>query len=117
MVFVKNQIPFSCFLFPRSMVQSMSFDEHMRAYEDWEFVLNYLTHDWPQHLPLTGPRIHVVQDDTTDRRGSSTAAKDFRAVMDYLYVYHRYPVSDPQLRARRWQMMQLFSIPLPPEVY
>lgn len=117
MVFVKNQIPFSCFLFPRSVIQSMAFDEHMRAYEDWEFVLNYLTREWPQHLPLTGPRIHIVQDETTDRRGSSAAAKDFRAVMDYLYVYHRYPVSDPQLRERRWQMMQLFAIPLPAEVY
>ncbi len=117
MVFVKNQIPFSCFLFPRSVVQSMAFDEHMRAYEDWEFVLGYLAREWPAHLPLTGPRIHVVQDATTDRRGSSAAAKDFRAVMDYLYVYHRHPVSDPQLRERRWQMMQLFSIPLPAEVY
>ena len=48
---------------------------------------------------------------------SSAAAKDYRAVMAYLYVYHRHPVSDPQLRERRWQMMQLFSIPLPAEVY
>lgn len=116
-VFIKNQIPFSCFLFPRIIVQAMAFDEHMHAYEDWEFVLNFLSRQWPEHLALTGPRIHVVQDETTDRRGASAAAKDFRAVMDYLYVYHRYPVTDPQLRERRWQMMQLFSIPLPPEVY
>ncbi len=116
-VFVKNQVPFSCFLFPRARVQALSFDEHMRAYEDWEFVLNFLSREWPEHLPLTGPRIHVVRDDTTDRRGSSAAAKDFRAVMDYLHVYHRYPVKDPGLRERRWQMMQLFGIPLPPDVY
>lgn len=117
LVFVKNQVPFSCFLFPREALHGMAFDAHMRAYEDWEFVLAFLQRQWPQHLALTGPRIHVVHDETTDRRGSSAAAQDHRAVMDYLYVYHRYPVADAALQQRRWEMMQLFSIPLPPQVY
>ncbi len=116
-VYVKNQVPFSCFLFPRQSLQGLQFDEHMRAYEDWEFVLAFLQREWPQHLALVGPRIHVVADETTDRRGSSAAAKDFRAVMDYLYVYHRYPARDPQVQQRRWEMMQRFSIPLPAQVY
>jgi GalNAc5-diNAcBac-PP-undecaprenol beta-1,3-glucosyltransferase len=117
MVYIKNQVPFSCFLFPRLLLEDLSFDTHMRAYEDWEFVLSFLQRAVPVHLALIGPRIHVVKDDTTDRRGSSAAANDSRAVLDYLYVYHRHPAPSPEIRQKRQQMMQAFSIPLPPEVY
>ncbi len=117
MVYIKNQVPFSCFLFPRLLLDDLRFDEHMRAYEDWEFVLSFLQRAVPSHVPVVGPRIHVVKDDTTDRRGSSAAANDARAVLDYLYVYHRHPAPSPEVRQRRQQMMQPFAIALPPEVY
>jgi len=117
LVYIKNQVPFSCFLFPRHLLENLSFDTHMRAYEDWEFVLNFLQYAVPSHVALTGPRIHVVKDETTDRRGSSAAANDARAILDYLYVYHRYPAPSPEIRNMREEIMQAFSIQLPMEVY
>ena len=39
-VFVKNQIHMSCLIFNSSLVKKFSFDCSMRAYEDWDFLLN-----------------------------------------------------------------------------
>lgn len=116
-VYIKNQVPFSCFVWPRSDLQGLQFDAHMKAYEDWEFVLQTLTRTVPSPVPLPGPCIHVVKDSTTDRRGSSEAAQDQRAVLDYLYVYHRHPSPSDEVRQQRYALMQAFGLPLPPEVY
>lgn len=116
-VYIKNQIPFSCFLWPRVLISALLFDTHMRAYEDWEFVLQFLARATPVHVPLLGPVIHTVPDDTTDRRGSSAPANDSRAILDYLYVYHRHPAPSDEIRAKRKEMMDMFAIVLPQEVY
>ena len=116
-VYIKNQVPFSCFVWPRSDVHDLRFDAHMKAYEDWEFVLQTLSRTLPLPVALPGPCIHVVKDETTDRRGSSEAAQDTRAVMDYLYVYQRHPAPSEAVRAQRLALMQMFGVPLPASAY
>lgn len=116
-VYIKNQVPFSCFVWPRQDLQGLRFDVHMKAYEDWEFVLQTLARSVPLPVGLPGPCIHVVKDDTTDRRGSSEAAQDQRAVMDYLYVYQRHPAPNQTVREQRMALMQMFGVPLPASAY
>lgn len=116
-VYIKNQVPFSSFVWPRADVQDLRFDAHMKAYEDWEFVLQTLARAVPLPVALPGPCIHVVKDDTTDRRGSSEAAQDLRAVMDYLYVYQRHPAPNDAVREQRLALMQQFGVPLPASAY
>ncbi len=116
-VYIKNQVPFSCFVWPSADLQGLRFDVHMKAYEDWEFVLQTLTRTVPLPVSVPGPCIHVVKDDTTDRRGSSEAAQDQRAVMDYLYVYQRHPSPSEAVREQRLALMQLFGVPLPASAY
>ncbi|NBV29649.1 glycosyltransferase family 2 protein, partial [bacterium] len=38
-VFLKNQIHMSSFLFSSHLIRDLKFDDHMRAYEDWDFLL------------------------------------------------------------------------------
>lgn len=116
-VYIKNQVPFSCFVWPRSEVQDLRFDAHMKAYEDWEFVLQTLARTVPLPVALPGPCIYVVKDETTDRRGSSEAAQNQRAVMDYLYVYQRHPAPSPAVREQRLALMQMLGVPLPASAY
>ena len=116
-VYIKNQVPFSCFVWPRAELQDLRFDAHMNAYEDWEFVLQTLARTVPLPVAVPGPCIHVVKDDTTDRRGSSEAAQDLRAVMDYLYVYQRHPAPSEAVREQRLALMQQFGVPLPASAY
>ena len=116
-VYIKNQAPFSCFFWPRAELQGLNFDQHMRAYEDWEFVLQTLSRTVPLPVPVPGPCIHVVKDETTDRRGSSAPAQDQRAVLDYLYVYQRHPAPSEEVREQRHALMQVFEVPLPAQAY
>lgn len=116
-VYIKNQVPLSCFVWPRADLHGLCFDVHMNAYEDWEFVLQSLARAVPLPVPVPGPCIHVVKDETTDRRGSSEAAQDLRAVMDYLYVYQRHPAPSEPVREQRLALMQAFGVPLPSTAY
>lgn len=100
-VFVKNQVHMSCYIFPSYLLKNVEFDACMRAYEDWDFLLSIFDKKMPYHIPVLGSRIYEVPDETTDRRGSSESALNFNAVLDYLYVYRRHPVTDPELRKKR----------------
>lgn len=104
-VYVKNQVHMSCFAFPKALVNNLSFDSSMRAYEDWDFQLSVYDQEFPIYIPLLGSRIFEVDDSSSDRRGSSQAATDLNAVFDYLYVYRRHPGPDDRIREMRQQLL------------
>ena len=113
-VFVKNQVHMSCFAFPRIFLLDLEFDTHMKAYEDWDFLLSVFEKKMPVHVPIMGSQIHEVDDDSSDRRGNSLVAKDFNAVIDYLYVYHRHPVNKA-LQEKRADLLANVGLELLPD--
>ncbi|WP_049973984.1 glycosyltransferase [Azospirillum sp. B4] len=110
-VYIKNQVHMSCFAFPRTLLDGLAFDEFMRAYEDWDFLLAVIGRQRPVHVPVLGSRIFEVKDATTDRRGDSRQANDYNVVLDYLYVYRRHPSPTPEVAQRRVALMNSLSIP------
>ena len=114
-VFVKNQVHMSCFATPRVLLHGLRFDPYMRAYEDWDFLLFVFERKMPKHLNILGSQVHEVDDDTTDRRGSSQSANDHNAIIDYLYVYRRHPVSQ-ELQQKRAALLANAGLNLPPEL-
>lgn len=115
-VFVKNQIHMSCLAFPRHVIGSIRFDPFMRAYEDWEFLLAIFERQMPRHEPILASRVYEVPDASTDRRGDHAQAKDFNAVLDYLYVYRRRPAPTPALAQLRSALLAQVGIPLAAEL-
>ena len=110
-VFIKNQVHMSCFATPRVLLQDLTFDHHMRAYEDWDFLLFLIERQMPVHVPILGSMVHEVDDATSDRRGSANSAQDFNAVLDYLYVYRRHQV-DPDLQEKRAALLRSVGLSL-----
>jgi glycosyltransferase involved in cell wall biosynthesis len=110
-VFIKNQVHMSCFATPRVLLQDLTFDHHMRAYEDWDFLLFLIERQMPVHVPILGSMVHEVDDATSDRRGSANSAQDFNAVLDYLYVYRRHRV-DPDLQEKRAALLRNVGLSL-----
>ena len=104
-IFVKNCIHMSCIVFPRYLLSGIRFDPHMRAYEDWDFMLAAMKGAPVSHIPLSVTRVHEVHDETTDRRGASTEANDFNAVVDYIYVYRRHPAPNAAIQEKRRQLL------------
>lgn len=114
--YIKNQIPICNHAFPRHLIAGLEFDPHMRAYEDWDFCLAAYRRRWPTHVPVLGPIIFVVHDDSSDRRSDTTGAKGIEAFLDYLYVYRRHPAPDDTLRLQRSMFLdRATGIPIPME--
>lgn len=113
---LKNQVHMSCYAFPRQCIGHRRFDPSMRAYEDWEFLLG-LYRDYPaRHIDAMASYVFEVHDETTDRRGSSIAATGTDAVLDYLYVYRRYPAPSEEVRLKRAELLASNGLEVP-EVY
>lgn len=115
-IYVKNQVHMSCLLFPRHMLDGREFDTSMRAYEDWDFILQIREFSPMQHIPVMCSRVHEVDDQTTDRRGSSANAVNFNAVLDYLYVYRRHTAHNQQVSEQRQALLASTGLSLPIEM-
>ncbi len=115
-VFVKNQVHMSCFALPRPLLEGLAFDASMRAYEDWDFLLSVFSRQMPVHVPFLGSRIFEVDDESSDRRGSSKQANDYNAVLDYLYVYRRHAAPQPALKQQRVELLQACGLTLTQEL-
>lgn len=115
-VFVKNQVHMSCYLFPRNLITGMQFDSNMRAYEDWDFQLSAIEKEFPIHIPILSSCIYEVDDETSDRRGASDNAKNFNAVIDYLYVYRRHTAPTEEIQIERQNLLNSAGLNLLPSL-
>lgn len=115
-IYVKNQVHMSCLLFPRHILEGLEFDSTMRAYEDWDFMLAARDLLPIIHVPVMCSRIHEVDDQTTDRRGSSADAVNFNAVLDYLYVYRRHAAPTRQIAEQRQALLASTGLTLPTDM-
>jgi len=106
----------SCFSFPRLILKDLFFDKTMRAYEDWDFLLSVFDRDFPVYVDILGSRVFEVDDDTSDRRGNSAPAKDFNAVLDYLYVYRRHPGATDAIREGRQLLLMSVGLNIAKEL-
>jgi GalNAc5-diNAcBac-PP-undecaprenol beta-1,3-glucosyltransferase len=111
-VFVKNQIHMSCYIFSRSILSGLKFDSSLRAYEDWDFQLSVIEREMPIHLPILCSCIYEVDDDSTDRRGSSVQATDFNAVLDYLTIYRKHAISSGEVKLSRRNLLDKVGLTL-----
>ena len=106
-IYVKNQLPICNIVFPKNKIKDIKFDSCMRAYEDWDFLLTVFDIKSPKFLPITGSIIHQVNDNTTDRRGSADDANSIHAILDYLFVYKKHPVTDFEIKIARNNLISM----------
>ncbi len=109
-VYIRNQLPNSGLAIPRRLLVDVRFDEHMRAYEDWDFLLSLCDKEMPQHVPVQGVTIFQAKDASTDHRGKSDGARDLNALLDYLYVYRRHPAPSATSRQHRVDFLQQMGV-------
>jgi|GEM_PF-472251 len=110
---VKNQVHISCYALPRHLIGARRFDCFMRAYEDWEFLLGLYREQPAEHVAIQASFVFEVYDETSDRRGASVEASGTDAVLDYLYVYRRYPAPDERLQEQRSALLALHGMHVP----
>jgi GalNAc5-diNAcBac-PP-undecaprenol beta-1,3-glucosyltransferase len=109
-IYVKNQLPICNIVFPINKIKDINFESCMKAYEDWDYLLSVFDKSMPRFAPFTGSIIHQVNDDTSDRRGSSIEAISNHAILDYLFVYKKHPVMDNEIKIGRNNLISICGI-------
>lgn len=113
-IFVKNQIHMSCCIFDRRVLTGMKFDNKLLAYEDWDFLLGILEKTTPIHVPILSSCVYEVDDSTTDRRGSSSNASNFNAVIDYLKIYTNHKIDSEEIKSKRHNLLKVAGLSIDP---
>jgi GalNAc5-diNAcBac-PP-undecaprenol beta-1,3-glucosyltransferase len=116
LVYVRNQLPNSSLAIPRRLMNDVRFDPHMRAYEDWDFLLTLCEREMPVHVPVQGVTIFQAKDESTDHRGKSDGARNLNALLDYLYVYRRHPAPSAATRQYRAEFLQQLGLGVSPDL-
>lgn len=111
-IYVKNQVHMSCYIFSRSILSGLKFDPSLRAYEDWDFQLAAIQREIPTHIPVLCSCIYEVDDDSTDRRGSSKDATNFNAVLDYLSIYRKHATPSENVQISRKALLDSVGLNL-----
>ena len=73
-------------------------------------LLSVFDKSMPKFAPFTGSIIHQVNDNTSDRRGSSVEAISNHAILDYLFVYKKHPVIDDEIKIARNNLIAVCGI-------
>lgn len=116
LVYVRNQVHMSCFVFPSFLAKQGMFDPYLKSYEDWDYLLQVLPLSDITHLPLIGTIVHQVPDDTSDRRGNESTARGIKGALDYLYIYRKHGNEDPHIKSLRRALLSRYGLELPNDV-
>lgn len=108
-ILVKNFIPLNAFVVPAVVARQVPFDPHLASHEDWDFLIALARHVRFRHHPAAGPNVHVAEVDTR----SAESRKSGAFVLDYLSIYRKWTVHDPNIRLQRQNVLQRYGMSIP----
>lgn len=115
-LYIKNFIFTQATIFPALALKNRTQDRYMRSLEDWEFLLQIKSeYDFVPIGKGLGAIIYKDFVNPGNRRGSSESANNFDVVLDYIYVYRRWPAPSEQLRRSRRNLLLGSGIDVPEE--
>lgn len=104
-IYVKNFIVTPAVIFPRIALTGRRQDIFMRSLEDWEYLLNVCSEF--EFRPISEVAAIIYKDfvNLGNRRGSTGGARDFNVLLDYMYVYRRWPAPSAEIRYLRENLL------------
>ena len=114
-VYVKNYIHNHTCLYPAHALKGRFQDTHLASLDDWDFLLNVLTTYEFEHIPISGPVIYKDYVNMGNRRGSSAQAQGSQVILDYLYIYRRWPAPTEKLKVMRKDLLNSAGLEVPLE--
>ena len=114
-VYVKNYIHNHTCLYPAQALKGKYQDNHLASLDDWDFLLNVMTDYEFLHIPISGPVIYKDYVNMGNRRGSSAEAQGHKVILDYLYIYRRWPAPTEQLKIMRKDLLKSAGLDAPLE--
>jgi GalNAc5-diNAcBac-PP-undecaprenol beta-1,3-glucosyltransferase len=106
-VWTKNFIPNNCAIYPRAVLQNVSYDPRI-AYEDWDFLLAAHSQSDLQHIPIFGPIIHKNTSTVQAHRGDVNENSEL--LNCYIHIYSRFPPRSPLVAQQRQALMHSIGL-------
>ena len=106
-LYVKNFIPLPAVIFPRYAIQNLEFDTHMQSLEDWEFMLKANQTAEFRGVDQIAAVIYKDFVNLGNRRGSREVARNTSVILEYIYVYKRWPPKNDSLVALRRKFLNI----------
>ena len=116
-IYVKNFIPLPAAVFPRWVAQRCLFDPYMESLEDWDFMLQALSKTDFSPVNLLTAIVYKDFVNMGNRRGSSVEAMGVKAILEYLYVYRRWPAPSAEIYKQREILLTHFGLKQVAEIY
>jgi len=106
-IFIQNNIPNSCVIYPKKILQANQFDPELILFEDWQFLLACLKHADLYHLPINSVCIHksYVAGEANIRRGN---VNDEYLIPTTLKIYKKY--HSPTIRVRQLRIERFAAV-------
>jgi glycosyltransferase involved in cell wall biosynthesis len=112
-LWIKNFIPLHALAYRRSVLDGCRFDSHLRSLEDWDFLLSVASKSTPLAVPGGGAVMYKDYVNSGNRRGTQEDSSNSFVVLDYLYIYRRWPAPRLDLKARRKELLMTVGLDVP----
>lgn len=105
-----NFIPNNAIVMSSSIAKRHQFDAHLNSHEDWDYLLSLVLQYEFNFLDIAGPVVH--NNEGPSRNNTSSGSR----TLDYLSIYRKWPIDDPEVKAKRKEMLKTFGLDLPQEL-
>jgi glycosyltransferase involved in cell wall biosynthesis len=112
-LWVRNFVPNHALAYRQAAILDRAFDPHMASLEDWDFLLSVCSRHRPRAFAGGGAVMHKDYVNAGTRRGTQASSNNSLVILDFLYVYRRWPAPTPQLRAQRQALIAGVGLNLP----
>lgn len=110
-IMVGNFIPNNSFVVDTHIAKTVLFDTSLRSHEDWDYLVSLNKIVNFVHVNIYGPNIHVSND--VSRNIDSHRNRNI--MLDFLSIYRKHPVDDPQIKLARSQTLAALGMQMPVE--
>lgn len=101
--------PINSVVFKNEHAMKFMFDCSLKAYEDLDFMLNFIGSAEFKHIDIYGPNVHVSNSST---RNPNELSPD-SIVRGYLAIWLKHPSPNNHVRKHRADMLKSFGVVLP----
>lgn len=100
-IYIKNFILTPACVIPAFIAKQCSQDKYLRSLEDWDFLLNLMSKCAFVFSDTVGAVVYKDFVNTGVRRSTSPEAGGTDILLDYLYIYRRWPAPTRELKLAR----------------
>ncbi|MFL9925205.1 glycosyltransferase family A protein [Herbaspirillum lusitanum] len=109
---ISNFIPNNTIVMSSSIAKRHHFDANLNSHEDWDYLVSLVQQYEFNFLDMSGPVVHINAGESRNNDAKSNGS----LALDFLSIYRKWPIDDPEVKAKRKEMLRTLGFDLPQEL-